>query len=233
MTALVVALAIAVLLLGVLVAGLLRSHAEILKALHELGAGLELDRKDGEPVPVTIEGVRGPRPTGADAPEAISGQTLSGESVAVSLTAGSDTLVAFLSSGCLTCQAFWDAFASNPVEVPGDARLIVVTKDFDEESESALAARASADLTLVASSQAWESFAVPGSPYFAYVDGAGRVLGEGSAATWPAVTTLMQQAHADDAHSAGRTGGRLVREARDDTALAAAGIRPGHDSLHP
>ena len=40
MTALVVALAVAVLLLAVLVAGLLRSHAEILKALHELGAGV-------------------------------------------------------------------------------------------------------------------------------------------------------------------------------------------------
>src|ERR687889_414726 len=49
-------LAGAALVLGVLVAGLLRSHAEILKALHDLGAGLELDRS--EPVPVTIEGVR-------------------------------------------------------------------------------------------------------------------------------------------------------------------------------
>jgi hypothetical protein len=51
--ALVIALGVAVLLLAVLVGGLLRSHAEILKALHELGAGLELD--GAGPVPVAVE----------------------------------------------------------------------------------------------------------------------------------------------------------------------------------
>ena len=39
LTALVVALGVVVALLGVLVAGLLRSHAEILRQLHALGAG--------------------------------------------------------------------------------------------------------------------------------------------------------------------------------------------------
>ena len=58
-------------------------------------------------------------------------------------------------------------------------------------------------------------------------DGSGRVVGEGSAATWPAVRTLMGQAHADDAHRRGQ----LSRQGRDDSALAAAGIRPGDPSL--
>ena len=40
MSALVTLLAIAVGLLGVLVVGLLRSHAEVLRRLHELGAGV-------------------------------------------------------------------------------------------------------------------------------------------------------------------------------------------------
>jgi hypothetical protein len=235
MTALVVALAVAVLLLAVLVAGLLRSHAEILKALHELGAGLELDRADG-PVDVTIEGVRTPRRTGgrsstAETADAVSGQTLDGEVVALSLTTGSDTLLAFLSSGCTTCGAFWEAFAEREVEVPGGARLVVVTKSLDEESGSTLAKRAPRSVPLVASSSAWEGFGVPGSPYFVYVDGAGRIIGEGSAATWPAVATLMGQAHADDAHRQSGKKGRLLREGRDDTALAAAGIRPGDPSL--
>ena len=199
MTALVVALTVAVLLLAVLVAGLLRSHAEILKALHDLGAGLELDRSAPGPVPVTIDGVRTPRATGAPAPETISGSTLDGESVAVALSAGTDTLLAFLSSGCTTCQAFWEAFASDDVEVPGGARLVVVTKDLDEESRSALTARAPRSAPLLTSSQAWEDFEVPGSPYFVYVDATGRVVGEGSAATWPAVATLMGQAHDDAA----------------------------------
>jgi hypothetical protein len=201
MSAVVVALAVAVLLLAVLVAGLLRSHAEILKALHELGAGLELDRADG-PVDVTIDGVRTPRRSGsAETADAVSGQTLDGEAVALSLAAGTDTLLAFLSSGCTTCGAFWEAFSEAHVEVPGDARLVVVTKGLDEESASALAKRAPRHVPLVASSSAWEGFGVPGSPYFVYVDGTGRIVGEGSAATWPAVATLMGQAHADDAHS--------------------------------
>ena len=199
MTAVVVALAVAVLLLAVLVAGLLRSHAEILKALHDLGAGLELDRSGTAPVPVTIEGVRGPRPTGSAAPEAISGTTLEGESVAVVLGGGRDTLLAFLSSGCTTCHAFWEAFAVPGLDVPGGARLLVLSKDLDEESATALAARAGDAVPLLTSSQAWEDFGVPGSPYFVYVDGSGRVVGEGSAATWPAVATLMGQAQADGA----------------------------------
>jgi hypothetical protein len=227
MTALVVALAVAVLLLAVLVAGLLRSHAEILRALHELGAGLELDRADG-PVDVTIEGVRAPRrSSSAETADAISGETLDGEAVALSLTAGTDTLLAFLSSGCTTCGAFWEAFAERQVEVPGGARLVVVTKSLDEESASTLEKRAPRQVPLVASSSAWEGFGVPGSPYFVYVDGAGRIIGEGSAATWPAVATLMGQAHADDQHRQGR----LSREGRDDAALAAAGIRRGDPSL--
>ena len=227
MTALVVALCVAVLLLAVLVAGLLRSHAEILRALHELGAGLELDRASG-PVDVAIDGVRTPRRSAAaQTAEAVSGETLDGEAVALSLTTGTDTLLAFLSSGCTTCGAFWEAFAEQQVEVPGQARLVVVTKSLDEESAGALAKRAPRHVPLVASSSAWEGFGVPGSPYFVYVDGTGRIVGEGSAATWPAVATLMGQAHADDAHRSGR----LSREGRDDAALAAAGIRPGDPSL--
>ncbi len=41
MTVLVAGLTVAVALLGLLVLGLLRSHAEILRQLHELGAGRE------------------------------------------------------------------------------------------------------------------------------------------------------------------------------------------------
>ena len=224
MTALVVALGVAVLLLSVLVAGLLRSHAEILKALHELGAGLELDREKG-PVPVTIDGVRTPRTGSATTPDALTGQSLDGEAVAISLSSGTPTLLAFLSSGCTTCQAFWDAFAEPDVQVPGGARLVVVSKSLDEESPSALAKRAPQQVPLLASSQAWESLQVPGSPYFVLVDGAARIVGEGSAATWPAVATLMGQADGDDRHGS--------REQRDDAALAAAGITVGDPSLGP
>jgi hypothetical protein len=227
MTALLVAIALAVCLLAVLVAGLLRSHAEILRALHELGAGLELDRADG-PVDVTIEGVRTPRARSASSTvHTLSGQTLDGEAVAMALSGGSDTLLAFLSSGCSACGAFWEAFAGRDVAVPGGARLVVVTRSLDQESPTALRARAPRTVPVVASTAAWEEFSIPGSPYFAYVDATGRVVGEGSAATWPAVAALMGQARAD--HDYRR--GRVSREGRDDAALSAAGILPGDPSL--
>ena len=225
MTALVVGLALAVLVLGVLVAGLLRSHAEILKALHELGAGLELDRDSPGPVPVTIEGVVPPRAPGAVAPDAILGATLDGEEVAIPLRGKRPVLVAFLSSGCTTCKEFWTAFAKGVPSVPAGARLVVVTRDLAEESPSALRKLAPADVPVVASTHLWDSLDVPGSPYFVLLDRAGTLVGEGSGASWPQVADLLGQAHAD-------AGGTSHRKKRDDAALAAAGIEPGHPSLH-
>lgn len=222
MTAVVVGLALVVLVLGVLVAGLLRSHAEILKALHELGAGLELDRGAG---PATIEGVVPPRAGGSAAPETLVGETLDGESVAYSLATGA-TLLAFLSSGCTTCQAFWSAFAQTPA-VPAGARLLVVVRDLDEESESELRSRRPATVPVVASTSGWDGFDVPGSPYFVLVQD-GRITGEGSGASWPQVSNLLSQASAD----AVLRGNGPTREARDNTMLRDAGIEPGHPSLY-
>ena len=225
MTALVLGLALAVLVLGVLVAGLLRSHAEILKALHELGAGLELDRDAPGPVPVTIEGVVPPRPAGSTAPDAVAGSTLGGEEVAISLRGGRSTLLAFLSSGCTTCKEFWTAFGTGLPSGPADARLVVVVRDLDEESPSALAKLATGDVPVVASTATWDGLDVPGSPYFVLVDPTGRVVGEGSGASWPQVADLLGQAHAD-------AGSTSQRRERDEAALRAAGIEPGHPSLY-
>jgi hypothetical protein len=219
MTAAVVALGVAVLLLAVLVAGLLRSHAEILKALHELGAGVELDG----PVPVTIDGVSTPR-RGADlsVPDSVSGETLDGEVLALSLL-GQDTLVAFLSSGCSTCQEFWTSFRDDPPLPPG-ARLVVVTRGASEESPSALQERRPNRVPLLMSDETWEAFGVPGSPYFAYVDAAGQLVGEGSGASWQQVLGLMAQSRADAAR-------RGKGPDRDDEVLRDAGIGADHPSL--
>lgn len=226
MTAVVVGLALVVLVLGVLVAGLLRSHAEILAALHDLGAGLELDRAGDGPVPVTVEGIVPPRPAGSVAPDSLVGVTLDGESVAYSLQGGS-TLLAFLSSGCTTCQAFWSAFAGPSPDAPVGARLLVVVRDLDEESESELRKRRPAAVPVVASTAGWDALDVPGSPYFVLVRD-GLVVGEGSGASWPQVLTLLGQASAD----ARLSGNGATRESRDNTALRAAGIEAGHPSLY-
>lgn len=222
MTAAVVALGAAVLLLAVLVAGLLRSHAEILKALHELGAGLALDEQG--PVPVAIEGVSTPRTRDLSVPDSVSGETLDGEVLALSLL-GQDTMVAFLSSGCTTCQEFWSAFRDDP-PLPAGARLVVVTRGPDEESPSALEKLRPSAVPVLLSDETWEAFGVPGSPYFAYVDAQGRLVGEGSGASWQQVLDLMQQSRADALRRRARRG-----PDRDDEVLRDAGIDAEHPSL--
>jgi hypothetical protein len=161
------------------------------------------------------------------------------------------TLLAFLSSGCLTCRAFWDAFAgAGPIGLPGDVRLAVVTKDAAEENLSTIGELAPAHLPLVMSSATWAGYEVPGSPYFVLVDGAtGRVVGEGTGASWPQVLGLLGRSDADDAAQRRRANGRFAvdgaagidvdvatidatNEARIDDELLRAGVRPGDPSLY-
>src|SRR5262249_40547661 len=124
------------------------------------------------------------------------------------------TMLAFLSSGCLTCQEFWSAFADPArLDLPADIRLVVVTQDGGDESISALRRLAPAAVPVVMSNSAWLDYNVPGSPYFVLVDGElGRVRGEGTGATWEQVKNLLRQA-ADDADDAGREA-RIDRELR-------------------
>jgi hypothetical protein len=256
MLAAVVAEGVAIVLLGLLVLGLLRSHALILKALHELGAGLELEKEAGTgvtratsggspgPVPVELESgvVPATRHDSARGHDVV-GTALDRTERRLEVTApGSRTLLAFLTSGCSVCQTFWEEF-QHEVDVPGDGSLVVVAKGPEEESVSSLKALAGR-LDVVQSSRAWVDYDIPGSPYFVYVEG-GTVTGEGSATTWAQVRGLMAQgvADADEARvAAGRTGPGGVGAAgaddggrdslpRMDAELRASGITPGHPSL--
>ncbi|MFC8502117.1 hypothetical protein ACFUC1_07145 [Pedococcus sp. NPDC057267] len=220
MLAAVVAEGVAIVLLGLLVLGLLRSHALILRALHELGAGLELEKEAGTgvtratsggapgPVPVELESgvVPATRHDSARGHDVV-GTALDRTERRHDVTApGSRTLLAFLTSGCSVCQTFWEEF-QHEVDVPGNGRLVVVAKGPEEESPSALKSLAGR-LDVVQSSRAWVDYDIPGSPYFVYVEG-GTVTGEGSATTWAQVRDLMAQgvADADEARvAAGRTG---------------------------
>lgn len=258
MLAVVVAEGLAIGLLGVLVLGLLRSHALILRALHELGAGLDLEKDGGHdhaassrtanPVRVDIESgvVPATRPPSVRA-HAVVGTTLAGEEVTIPVQGGGRrTLLAFLSSGCSVCQTFWDELSHGAPAVPGDGRLVVVAKGPDDESVSRLRELAGPRLEVVQSSGAWTDYAVPGSPYFVYVED-GLITGEGSSTTWKQVSDLMGQAVGDAAvarERAGRSGpGRIgagagvgpmddyADVARVDRELLGAGIGPGHPSL--
>ena len=218
---------IVLVLLTVLVAGLLRSHAEILRRLHALGAGLDPDVPVPDPRLRTIDLGTAAGAGGFVRAADLDGRGLRDDALHVAVVgARHRTLLAFLSSGCLTCQGFWDVFAqSRELDLPSDVRLVVVTKDAENESISALGALAPAGVTVVMSSRAWTDYDVPGSPYFVLVDGpAGRVRGEGTGTNWEQVKNLLRQA-GDDAEDDGR-------EARIDRELSAHGIGPGDPSLY-
>jgi hypothetical protein len=260
LTAVVVVLAVAVAVLGVLVVGLLRTHAEVLRRLSELGAGVYDDEvtttsstTGGVRSPVEIRtrpGVPEPRdqaePVTATAFD-VAGVTPDGSAVAAGVV-GRDhtTLLAFLSSGCGTCADFWRAFGDGEgTRLPGrDTRLVIVTKGPTLESVSEVARLAPAGITTVMSDGAYDDYRVPANPYFILVDGpTGNVVGEGAAASWAQVANLLGQAAADAGHdldgaplTPSAPAGRLTgpeRSRRADEELRAAGIGPGHPSLYP
>jgi hypothetical protein len=251
MTALVVTLAVVVALLVVLVAGLLRSHAEILRTLHDAGLSHDPDTVADAPVaPRRRAGGAPATPTAGPSPEAsdLSGVTPDGDAVVVGIVGAAEpTLLAFLSSGCLTCREFWETFADPKVDVPGGARLVVVTMSPEDESIGALRKLATDATLVVMSTAAWEAYEVEGSPYFVYVDGvSGAVVGEGTASDWDRVRTMVDESVDDGALAASRrrAASRKARaarrhladrerETRADDALLAAGIAPGDPRLYP
>lgn len=205
--------------IAVMVVGLLRAYGELRREVQLLRE--DPTRKEA---PTRVEG--------AEAPP-ISGVGLDRSPVALAFGSGRpNTLLAFLSSGCLICHGFWDDLREGTVEpIPGIERIVVVTKSLDEESPSKLAKLApqQAEPMVVTSTQAWDEYDVPGAPYFIYVDGArGVIAGEGSARNWQQISSLIVDATADGAMLS-QLDDRVKRE---DGALAAAGIGPGHPSLY-
>ena len=236
MTVVVVLLAVAVGVLTLIVFGLLRTHAEILRALDRAGISLDAGAA-GPPGGAATNRSGDAAPPGQGAAHDILGTVPTGGPTKVAVTGVSHfTLLAFLSSGCRTCQRFWEAFGEPGIELPGgNTRLVIVGQDPVHDSESALAELVPSGVKAVLSSAAWEDYDVPGSPYFALVDGTeGRVVGAGSALEWDQLKGLLQQA-LDDAGladrpgpsrraSAHRTAGE--RERRGRRGAAGGGDRP-------
>ena len=244
MTVVVVLLAIAVGVLALLVFGLLRTHAEILRALDRAGISLDDEKTAGTAAGVVADRSETGAPVDPTGARDLVGTVPAGGPTKVAVTGVAHlTLLAFLSPGCRTCKRFWEAFAAPDLELPGgDTRLVIVGQDPADDSESAMADLVPPGVKAVLSSAAWEDYDVPGSPYFALIDGSGgRVVGAGSALRWGQLRDLLEQA-LDDAGLASRSGrqpprpgardsGRS-REMRADEALRSAGIGPGHPSLY-
>lgn len=253
MVALVVALACVMALMAVLITGLLRSHADILKALHDLGAGVgDPGERAGagshhaaspQAVPLTL----GPTlPPGRDATSApaIAGITPNGDARAVTPAGSAErTLLAFLSSGCTSCASFWEVVRQpDNHDLPPGTRLVVITKGPDREVPAEVQALAGSNQLVVMSSEAWTDYEVPGSPFFVLIDGpTGRRIGEGVASGFAQVAELVHRAAIDATGPSGGTGTGPAavgldgpeRESDNDLALIRAGILPGDPSLYP
>lgn len=222
MTALMVLEGVVILLLLILVAGLLKSHAEILRQLHRLGASTESDVPD-----------RRARTTGlAEAPTSeLTGVDLSGATRTVSLEGGRHhTLLAFLTSGCASCLTFWETLGGDWDLPWTETRTVVVTKGPASESPGRLAELAPQQVPLILSDEMWDLFRVPMTPYFLLVDGDARIVGEGSATTPEQLVGLLRQSAVDsDDPTHMNTRGR---HEYTDTQLSRSGIEPGDRSLY-
>jgi len=240
MTILLVLETAILLVLAVLVAGLLRGYAAVLRRLHELDGGALPAPVGAGPPFRTAAGVVGPaqsiegRDEWAESHD-IDGVSLRGETVSIrTVGVPQDTVIAFLSATCEGCTGFWQELADRAWAVPPGSRLVVVTRDPAQESPSVLEQLCPPDIDLIMSSQAWADFAVPGSPYLVVADGrTGRVKGEGSGASFTQVGGLLQQSVSDAGHPAVVKSDSDRRRARDvDRLLLAAGIGPNDSSLH-
>ncbi len=181
-------------LLAILVVGLLRSHAAL---LHRTSANTpapprQVDRGPGP----GIAGLPSPRPE-ATAAFDVAGPTPRGGHDKISAKGRRNTVFAFLTSGCTSCKPFWEGI-SDIKELPGDARLVIVTKDSAYESPTKLRALAPEGTRIVMSTKAWQDYQVDMAPYFVYVDGpSGSVQSDGSALSWPQVISLLSDAIAE------------------------------------
>lgn len=235
MTVLVLVETILLAVLTVLVAGLLRAYATVLRRLHALDGGAEGGAREFrlDPAASTVD----PREEWTEAHD-VAGQSVTGEIVRTRMIGvGHDTVLLFLSSACASCATFWDELATPP-HLPADTRLVVVTQGEEFESRAELADLAAPGLDVLMSTEAWQDYAVPGSPHVVYVDGrTGRVRGEGTGQSWAQVAQLLARASGDPGFVDGRSRARKPSrdtevEAEVDRELMAAGIMPGDPRLY-
>ena len=238
MTVLVVLESVVLALLIALVIGLLRTHAEVLRRLHELGAGI-YDTAASQTSAADLagrvaDGVAAPRADTSPRAAAVDIAGVTPRGSAVSVAVGGDgrlTLLAFLSSGCTTCADFWRAWREDEalqLAGLGQPRIVIVTKGPESEHLSAVSTLAPPNTSTVMSNAAWSDYGVPASPYFVLVDGRAGVIGEGSAASFAQLRGVLERALSD------RGSAIDLRDdpARVDAELRRAGIGPGHRSLY-
>lgn len=196
MTAVETGLLVVVVLLCVVVVALVRAQASTARRLSIVERRLLRAQRRVEPEEATITPQSTPEPADeaaeGDAVD-IRGLTTDGAPALVELERPDrPTLVAFLSTTCGICLGLWEQLRDRDL---AGIRTVVVTKDPAVENVQRAADLArSGSLPVVMSSEAWDDYEVPGSPYFLLVDGTpASVVAEGEASTWEAVHKIAER----------------------------------------
>jgi hypothetical protein len=203
-------LLVVVVLLTVVVLALVRAQASAAKRLAVLERrALRAERRTAPPTAVPpspdpsqevpmanqppVEPVEPVAPVGSEEGDAVDvrGLTVAGEPTTVALERPSGpVLLAFLSTTCGICLGLWERLRDQGID---GVTPVVVTKDAAvEDLGRAQQMAAEGSLPVVMSSEAWDDYEVPGSPYFLLVDGTpGSVVAEGEANSWAAVGEIV------------------------------------------
>jgi hypothetical protein len=246
-TAALVALSLVVLVLCVLVAGLLRAYASLLRRVHLLDGGGDVGRAGAEagaqprPAAALPDPAFPGRPAAGPALPApvdqaahdVAGTAPDGEVVQLRVVdAPQESVLLFLSSSCPGCGPYWDDLASGGARrALGDARLVVVTQGPQHESPAEIARLAPPGVDVVMSDRAWADYEIPGSPFVVVVGaGARTTRGHGTGADLGQVLSLVGRADGD--RPVRKRGRDAEREEQVDDVLRSAGIGPGHPSLY-
>lgn len=180
--ALIVVEACAIALLGALVVGLLRDQREMRAMLSDLEAGGAMTGAAGVGVTTPSTG-------------ALVGSAPDGRALAVDLAGDGDhTLLAFLTSSCITCRGLWAELGGElRTALPPGTDVLIVTEDGADERAAAVRDLAPRGVPVLMSSVTWRRYGVTAAPFFALVEGAtGRVVTEGTAANGAEVLALLQ-----------------------------------------
>lgn len=195
-------------LLAILCAGLLRANANLTRRVEALEIAGERARRRrdaalqasttqqttmGFSMSETPENLEG-----NDEGELVSldGTAPDGSPMSIDLQGDGPQLVAFLSTSCGICTSLWERLQSGDLaeQSPG-LRPVVVTKSASlEDADRVRELTAAGTVPTVMSTQAWQDYEIPGSPYFLLVGGEPRdVIGEGPASGWPDVSAIVNR----------------------------------------
>ena len=98
-----------------------------------------------------------------------------------------------MSTTCVVCDRFWKRFG-DPANMAtlGDTRLIIVTFGDGHEVAANVAEVAPPGIPLVMSSIAWQTYGIPGAPYFVMISGTtGLITAKGSTGAWDGLLDLI------------------------------------------